>query len=172
MKIYARMIPLISREIIARLGDEGDIEVDENLVEEAELDVGAVMRQYLEEERLLNEEVKERLTKLGRPYSDFARLKAAVAQERGFLLGDEGIDFVINQMLEFFLVSNNIEEVFSEDHEMRRKVHDILKKYLTVDEEIDREARSRIKNLEEGTPQWEIEYEKNVSQIKRSRGIN
>lgn len=171
MRIYARMIPLISREIIARLSDEGDIEVDEGLIDEAELDVGAVMRQYLEDEHKLNDEVKDRLDRLGRPYSDFARFKKVMAEEQGFKLGDDAIDYVINQMLEFFLVSRNIEEVYSEDHEMRRKIVEILRKYLMVDEEIDREARARIKNLQEGTPQWEIEYEKTVSQLKRSRGL-
>ena len=68
--------------------------------------------------------------------------------------------------------SRNIEEVFAEDHEMRKKITDAMRKYLGIDEEIDREARGRLKNLREGSAEWDIEYEKIVGQLKRARGIS
>jgi uncharacterized protein len=78
---------------------------------------------------------------------------------------------VINQMLEALMHSRNIEEVFAEDHEMRKKITEALRKYLGIDEEIDREARGRLKNLREGTAEWDVEYEKVVGQLKRARGL-
>ena len=48
---------------------------------------------------------------------------------------------------------------------------DILKRHMMVEEEIDAEVRKRIKNLEEGTATWEVEYNKAVDQIKRNRGL-
>ena len=74
-------------------------------------------------------------------------------------------------MLEGMMHSRNVEEVFAEDHEMRKKVQLTMIKYLGIDEEIDRDARSRLKNLREGSAEWEIEYEKIIGQLKRARGL-
>ena len=35
----------------------------------------------------------------------------------------------------------------------------------------DREARNRLKNLREGTPEWEIEYPRVVAHLKRQKGL-
>jgi len=40
-----------------------------------------------------------------------------------------------------------------------------------VDDELDEEVRRKIKNLEEGTATWEIEYSKVLDQMKRNRGL-
>jgi len=37
--------------------------------------------------------------------------------------------------------SANVEEVFAEDVEMRRKMAPILKRHMAVDEEVEREVR-------------------------------
>jgi hypothetical protein len=42
---------------------------------------------------------------------------------------------------------------------------------MAVDEELDAEVRQRIKNLEEGTATWEIEYNRVMEQIKQKHGI-
>ena len=99
------------------------------------------------------------------------RAKREMADVRGFKMGDEGIDYIINQMIEFLLISRNIEEVFAEDHTIRRKIYQVFKKHLDVDEDIDREARSRLKHLSEGTQAWEVEYQKTVEQIRRNKGL-
>jgi hypothetical protein len=46
-----------------------------------------------------------------------------------------------------------------------------MKKHLDVDDEIDKEARSRLKHLQEGTSAFDIEYNKTVEQIRRARGL-
>ena len=74
-------------------------------------------------------------------------------------------------MIEFLLISRNVEEVYSEDHSLRKKVFQIFKKHLDVDDEIDREARARLKHLQEGTGAWDIEYQKTVELLRRSRGL-
>ena len=40
-----------------------------------------------------------------------------------------------------------------------------------LDEELDKEARNRLKNLREGTPEWEIEYPRVVAALKRQKGL-
>jgi hypothetical protein len=171
MRLYPKLVPLIAREIIDRLAKEKDIEVEAIRMSDAELDMSAIMREYLANEERVNQATREALERRGYDFSKFNQVKREMSDVRGFKIGDDGIEFVINQMLEFLLISRNIEEVFSDDTQMRPKIMQIMKKHLDVDEEIDREARGRLKHLEEGTSAYEIEYQKTLEQIRRARGL-
>ncbi|MBI5527145.1 MAG: DUF507 family protein [Deltaproteobacteria bacterium] len=171
MKIYLKMIPKISEEIVKTLSRDGDIEVADEKIEEAALDSSAVLRNYVEMEKKLNEEVKDHMERRGLSPTDFNRVRDAYAKERNFKLGDDGIDFVIDQIMDLFMMSPNVDEVFAEDHTMRKKIFDILRRYLDVDEALDRAARDKIKNLEEGTLDWDIGYEKAIMQLKQQKGL-
>jgi hypothetical protein len=171
MKIYLKMIPRISDEIVKTLSRDGDIEVPDEKIEEAALDASAVLRNYVEEEKKISEMAQEQVERRGLGPQDFKRVREALAKEKNFRTGDDGIDFVIDQIIELFMISNNVDEVFSEDHTMRKKIFDILKRFLDVDETLDRQARDRLKNLEEGTLDWDIAYEKIISQLKQNKGL-
>ena len=171
MRLYPKVIPIIAREIIQRLTQDNDIEVEPIRVADAEMDMAAIMREYLANEERVNQATREALERRGYDYSKFNQVKREMADVRGFKLGDEGIEFVINQCLEFLLISRNVEEVFSEDNVMRSKIMQVMKKHLDIDDEIDREARARLKHLEEGTSAWEVEYQKVLDQIRRARGL-
>ncbi len=67
--------------------------------------------------------------------------------------------------------SNNVAEIYAEDVELRKKITPILKRHMDVEGELDKEVRSKIKNMEEGTAAFEVEYEKVMSQMKRKRGL-
>lgn len=171
MRLYAKVIPAIAREIIARLMEDGDIEVETMRVNDAEQDVAAIMKQYLADDEAVNQATKDALDRRGYDYGQFNRVKREMADVRGHRLGDEGIDYIIDQILEFMLISRNVEEVFAEDHTMRKKIHSIFKRFLDVDDDIDREVRARLKHLEEGTTDWEVEYRRQVEQVKRLKGL-
>lgn len=171
MKLYPKVIPAIAREVIAKLMADGDIEVETLRIADAEQDMAAVMKEYLAAEERVNQATREALERRGYDHSRFHAVKREMADVRGFKMGDEGIDFMINQMLEFLLISRNIEEVYGDDPPMRRKIYEIFKKHLDVDEDIDREARGKLKHLAEGTQAWEIEYQKAVEAIRRNRGL-
>ncbi|MDP1915937.1 MAG: DUF507 family protein [Myxococcales bacterium] len=171
MRLYPKLVPLIAREIIDRLAKEKDIEVEAIRMSDAELDMSAIMREYLANEERVNQATREALERRGYDFSKFNQVKREMSDVRGFKIGDDGIEFVINQMLEFLLISRNVEEVFSDDTQMRPKIMQIMKKHLDVDEEIDREARGRLKHLQEGTSAYEIEYQKTLEQIRRARGL-
>ena len=171
MKIYLKMIPKISEEAVKTLSRDGDIVVDDDKLEEAALDASAVLRNYAEMEKKLNEDAKELMERRALNPREFNRVREGLARDRGFKLGDEGIDFCIDQIIELFMVSPNVDEVFAEDHVMRKKIFDILKRFLDVDEQLDRQARERIKNLEEGTLDWDIGYEKAITQLKQNKGL-
>lgn len=169
MKLYSGKIPVIGGEIVRKLIDDGDIAVIDRA--EAELDVQAVLKEYLRLEKEITEKAKDLLQKRNLPYEQFGKVKRAMASEKSFGLGDEALDWMTSQMIESFMQSPHIEEVFVEDGVLRRKMADVLKRHMMVEEEIDAEVRRRIKNLEEGTSTWDVEYQKALEQIKRNRGL-
>ena len=171
MRLYPKVIPVISRETIQQLMQDGDIEVEPMRIADAEMDLSAIMREYLTIEERVNQATREALERRGYDHSKFNQVKREMADVRGFKMGDEGIEYVINQMIEFLLISRNVEEVFAADNVIRQKVFAVMKKHLDVDEEIDREARARLKHLQEGTSAFDIEYNKLVEQIRRARGL-
>lgn len=171
MRLYRRIIPKMSKEIIAKLRGDGDVEIDDQKLEEAELDVAAILVEYCNAEDRLNQETRDTLARKGLSAERFAQVKRGLSEAKGHKTGEEGAEYVIGQMLEALMHSRNVEEVFAEDHEMRRKITDSMRKYLGIDEDIDREARSRLKNLREGTADWDAEYERIVAQLKRARGL-
>src|SRR5690606_26875662 len=171
MRLYPKVIPVISRECVQALMKEGDIEVEPMRVADAEMDLSAIMREYLANEERVNQATREALERRGYDHSKFQQVKREMADVRGFKMGDEGIEYVIDQMIEFLLISRNVEEVYAEDPVLRKKIFAIFRKYLDVEAEIDREARARMKNIPEGTAEWDIEYQRNLEMIKRVRGL-
>jgi hypothetical protein len=169
MKLYSGKIDTLATEIITRLVNDGDIEVSNRA--EAELDAASVLKEYLRIDRELTDRAKDIMEIRGLPYSHFGRIKRTLAEEKEFGLGEEGVTWMLNQLLETFMQSSHIEEIFAEDATMRRKLKDIIKKHMAVDEELDKEVRQRIRNLEEGTQTWEIEYNRVLEQMKTKFGI-
>jgi len=169
MRLYSGKIPAVASEIIRSLSEAGDIEVGD--AGEAQLDVEAVLKEFLRMEREITDRTKDLLESRGLPYDQFGKIKRAVAEERGFGLGEESLNWICSQILETFMQSAHVDEIYADDAIMRRKMRDILKKHMQVDEALDEEVRRRIKNLQEGTATWEIEYQKVLEQLKRNRGI-
>jgi hypothetical protein len=169
MKLYSSKIPAVAEEIIRTLAEAGDIEVSDP--GEAQLDVEAVLKEYLRMDRELSDRAKDVLEQKKLPYGQFGKVKRAMAEEREFGIGEEATSWIANQVLETFMHSAHVEEVFADDVTLRKKMRDILKKHMAVDEELDEEVRRRIKNLAEGTQTWEIEYAKVMEQMKRKHGL-
>lgn len=170
MKLYKAKVPVIARDIIAQLSDAGDIEVSDR--EEAEKDIQSVLEEYRRLDREVIEAAKDQLEKRGLDHGMFGRVRRAVAEQRDFGLGDDGIVWMCSQILETFMQSSFVEEIFASDGELRRKMTQILKRHMMVDNELDAEVRKRIKNLQEGSTNWDVEYAKVMDQIKRKRGLD
>ncbi|MBW2731585.1 MAG: DUF507 family protein [Deltaproteobacteria bacterium] len=169
MKLYKARIPTIANDIITQLRKDGDIEVTNG--EEAEKDIQSVLAEYLRLDRLIVEKTKDQLEQRGLSHGMFGRVRRSIAEKMDFGLGEEGITWICNQVLETFMQSSFIEEIFAADIEMRRKMAGILKRHMMVDDELDEEVRLRIKNLQEGSNHWDVEYAKVLEQIKRKRGL-
>jgi uncharacterized protein len=170
MRLYSGKIPSVGTEMVKSLVETGDIEVTDRA--EAEMDVQAVLKEYVRLEREITDKAKDLLQKRNLPYEQFGKVKRTIAGEKAFGLGEDGLEWMTTQMIESFMQSPHIAEIFVEDAVLRKHMVDVLKKHMQVDEELDEEVRRRIKNLQEGTSTWEVEYGRVLDQIKRNRGLD
>jgi len=171
MKIYRGKIRPISEEIVKTLIADGDIEVPEAQVEEVILDVEAIIKEYIRLDEDFNRQAREILQQRGMSYTEFGKVKRELAEEKHFETGDRAMVWIANQVLECFMFNNRVDEVYSQDWDMRKKIIKIFDTNLGLEEQIDKEARARIKNIAEGTPEWEIEYKKLKELIAKKRGL-
>ncbi len=169
MRLYSGKIPVIAREIVSTLTKSGDLETES----EAELakDLEAVLGEYLRAEREIIEEAKSRMERQGMGYQMLTKVRSQVSKERSFPPPEEFLPYIMEQLLEMLLHSANVDELFAEDMALRAKITPIMKKHLQIDESLDREVRSKIKNLEEGTAIYEIEYQRVMEQMKRKKQL-
>src|SRR5215471_19688572 len=137
MRLYSGKIPAVGAEIVKALIEAGDIEVSDR--GEAEMDVQAVLKEYLRLEREITDKAKDVLQKKNLPYEQFGKVKRTIAGEKAFGLGEDGLEWMTTQMIESFMQSPHIAEVFVEDSVLRKHMVDILKKHMQVDDELDEE---------------------------------
>lgn len=169
MRLYAAKIPVIAADIVRMLTLDKDIETSETA--EVEDDLASVMREYLRLDREITEKAKDRAERIGAGATEVQRFKRQMAEERNFGLGAEAVSWILDQLVQMLLRSNNVDEVFSEDADLRRKMRQVLERHMSVDEEMDKEVRSRLKHLSEGTQNWDIEYARVMEQVKRRKNI-
>ena len=94
MRIYRKIIPKIAREIVRTLHSRQEIEVEDGRMDEAELDLAAVMVEYMNEEERIVNEAKETIARRGFSQDRFAQVKKSLAEARGFKIGEDGIEHV------------------------------------------------------------------------------
>jgi hypothetical protein len=170
MRLYRGKIEPISDEVIRKLTGDGLIEVEDP--GEARLDIESVLKEYLRLDREIVEEAKNRMESRGLGYSNLGRIKAQVAKERGLPPQEDTLPYLLDQILNLLFHSNHIAEIFADDVELRKVLTPILRRHMDVDSDLDREVRSKIKNLEEGTATFEIEYERVMNQIKQKKRLS
>ena len=169
MRLFAGKIPPISAEVVRTLLASKDIEAESP--KEVEADVASVLNQYLSDEKEVNERAKAVMDRTGRPQSEFNRVRQLAAQEKGIKIGDEMLDYLLDQVVEIFHHSHHVDEIYAEDVELRRKMAPIFKKHMAVDNALDAEVRAQIKHVREGTRDWDIEYNRVLEQVKRKKGL-
>jgi hypothetical protein len=169
MRLFRGKVEPISEEIIRTLKQAGDIDLENE--SEAKLDIEAVLKEYLRLDKEIVEEAKNRMEVRGLGYSNLGRVKSQVAKERGGPTQDDVLPYLLEQILNILFHSANIIEIYAEDADLRQKVTPILKKHMDVENDLDREVRSKIKNLQEGTSDFEVEYTRVMEQIKQKRKL-
>ncbi len=169
MRLYPGKVAGIAAEVVRALVAGNDIEAESP--KEVEADIVSVLNNYLAMEREVNERAKDILERTGRPQSEFNRVRQLAADEKGIKLGDETLDYVLDQVVEIFHHSHNVDEIFAEDVELRRKMAPVFKKHMAVDEGLDAEVRAQLRHVKEGTRDWDIEYQKVLERLKRMKGL-
>jgi hypothetical protein len=169
MRLFSGKITPLSEEIVKVLADNRDIECEER--KEVVRDLESVFSSYLQTEREVMEKAKSLLESRGMPPSELGRVRKLVADQKGIKVGDDMFDYLLDQCIEMLMHSSNVDEVFVQDHDLRRRMRPVLRKYLEVDDALDNEVRSQLKHVQEGSRTWEIEYRRIMSDIQRRKGL-
>lgn len=169
MRLYAGKVNAIAAEVVRALVAAGDIEAESP--REVEADVASVLNHYLQMEKEVNDRAKDVIERTGRPNTEYQRVRQLAAQEKGIKIGDEALDYLLDQVVEIFQHSNNVDEIFAEDVELRRKMAPVFKRHMAVDDSLDAEVRAQIRNVREGTRDWDIEYQRQLELVKRRKGL-
>ena len=169
MRLYSGKIGPIVDDLVRDLTAQEDIEVEE--VAEVRLDLEAVLKEYIRRERQMIDEAKDRMEREGLGYSKLGRMRQRVAKDMGFPQQDEVLPYLVDQLLNMLFHSANVVEIYADDVTLRKKITPILRRHMEVDSGLDAEVRSKIKNLQEGTAAFEVEYAKVMDQIKHKRGL-
>jgi len=158
----------MARAIVDALVTHDEIEVSN--AREAALDVEAVLRTYISQEQEVAEDARDLMRQRNLPQREFGRIKQLVAERRGIQVGDEGLDYVLEQLLQMLMHSANIDEIYAEDHELKRRMRAFLRQAAEADDKLEAEIRQKLKHVEEGSRMWEIEYHRMKADIRRRRG--
>ena len=169
MRLPASKVPEIAARIVSALLSDGDIETESP--KEVELDIAAVLDQYVRDEQDVSERAKAMMAARGLPQTEYGRTKRLVADQRQFKLGDDAIDYLLDQLLEMLMHSGNVDEIYAQDVDLRRKMRLPLRDQLNAVDELQAEVRGRLKHVQEGTSLWEIEYQRMAEDIRRRKGV-
>jgi len=138
---------------------------------EVQADIEAVLNQYVRDEQTVQERARDLIAARGLSQNELPRIRKLVADEKHIKLGDDAIDYLLDQLVEMLMHSANVDEVFSEDYELRRKMRDPLRKQLAEEQALEAEVRGHLRHVQEGTGLWEVEYRRMMEDIKRRKGL-
>jgi len=139
--------------------------------EEVKLDIESVLNEYVRTEQTISERAKDLLAQRNLPPKDLGKIRRLLADQQNFKLGDDAIDYVLDQLLEMLMYSNNVDEIFAEDYELRRRMREPLRQEVVVEEQLEAQVRGRLRHVEEGGSLWEVEYRRMMEDIKRRKGL-
>lgn len=168
MRLYRGKIPEITEDVYEAMIESGAIEVASENADEVKRDIEAVLEEYHRVDDEIADEARDLQAETD---LSFGAAKHKVADRKGIGIGDEMVGYIIEQLIETFFHSNFVDEIFAPDNEIRSELAPILEEHLSIDEELDKEAREQTKNLEEGTKEWEVEYQKVMERLKRTKDL-
>jgi hypothetical protein len=160
-------VPELASAIAKTLVDKKLIETES--VANVQADIVAVLDQYLNDEQEISNKARDLASARGLPPAEASRIKRELARQRNVGIGDESMDYVLDQLLEMLMHSGNVEEIFAADHDLKRAMREPMRAHEAVQEKLEGTLRGRLKHVQEGTAQWEIEYRKLREEVERRR---
>jgi len=169
MNLSRSQLPGIAKAIVDALVDGHHIETSSR--HDAAVDLEAVLETYLEQEREASDRARELVQQRGLPTGEYARIRRIVAEQRSIKVDDDALDYLLDQLVQMLMHSEHVDEIFTEDHELRRTMRTFLLESTQQEQKIEEEVRGKLKHVEEGSRLWEIEYRRMKEDIKRRRGM-
>ena len=160
-------LPALSGAIVKSLGDAGLIETEAPAGDQA--DLVAVLEQYLRDEHDISTKARDVAAARGLPPAEASRIRKELARQQGVGIGDDSIDYVLSQCLEMLMHSGSVEEIFGQDHELKLAMRAPLRAEQAAAEQMEDVVRKRLKHVQEGSSQWEIEYQRMREEVMRRR---
>jgi len=160
-------VPELAAAIAKALVDKKLIETES--VNDVQTDIVAVLDQYLNDEQEISNKARDIAAARGLPPAEAARLKRELAKQRNVGIGEDSMDYVLDQLLEMLMHSASVEEIFAADHELKRAMREPMRSQEAAQEKMEGTLRGRLKHVQEGTAQWEIEYRRLREEVERRR---
>src|SRR5262245_12161198 len=120
MRLNRGQIPGLCRSLVKALVDGGDIEVSS--ASDVERDLESVLNGYLNDLDRVLSRARDLVQQRGLPQGEFARIKKLCADQAGIKVDDDALDYVLGQLIEMLMHSEAVEEVFAEDHAIKRRI--------------------------------------------------
>jgi len=171
LKLLSGKIPVLAHDLVDALVASKTIEVLPEELREVEVDVESVLREYLRLDREITDRARDVISSQKRDYGELNKVKSQIARERGFGMGEGLTEYLNAQLIEALIHSRHVEEVYGADNELVVLLTPVLRKHLAADEELDGEIRKRIRNLQEGTMDWDIQYRRVMDELKRTKKL-
>lgn len=160
-------LPGLATAIVRSLLEPALIETEQR--EGVQADILAVLEQYLRDEADISTRARDLAAKRGGGATELSRIRRELARQQGVGVGDDAIDYLLTQLLEMLMHSGNVDEIFAQDHELKLAMRTPLRKEQAAAEQMDEAVRKRMKHVEEGSSQWEIEYQRLREEVTRRR---
>lgn len=160
-------LPALASAIVRPLVDTQLIETD--APQGVQADILAVLEQYMRDEQDISSKARDIAAARGASATDAGRIKRELAKQQGVGIGDEAIDYLLNQLVEMLMHSGSVEEIFAEDHQLKLVMRTPLRKEQATADQMDETVRKRLKHVEEGSSQWEVEYQRMREEVTRRR---
>ena len=171
MKLYRARIPEIASAVMNALIQDEHIEVAAANRPEAELDLVAIMEEYLRRDMDLRESVRESMSRNSIPYDKYGQIRGRLATERNHPTGDDVERFLARQFTENFMITRFVDEVFSDDTVIYKRILEVLREHHVDERAIRDEARDKVKNIAEGTVEFEIALSNAIKEVKKRHGL-
>ena len=170
MRLHSARVPHMAKAMVDILVSSGDVETDNPRGVQADFE--AVITQYIRDDHSVTEKARDMVAARSLPMSDLGRIKRLVAEQQGFVTGEEAMAYLLNQLIEMLMRSPNVEEVYAEDADLRRKLRGPIRKELEAEDSLDSQVRGQLKHVREGTAVWDVEYRRMLEEIKHRRGMD
>jgi hypothetical protein len=160
-------LPALASSIVKGLVDGELIETDSPAGVQA--DILAVLEQYMRDEHEISTKSRDIAAARGLPPAEAGRLKKELAKQQGVGIGEDAIDYILAQFVEMLMHSGNVDEIFAQDHQLKLAMRTPLRNEQTAADQLDEVVRKRLKHVQEGSSQWEIEYQRMRDEVSRRR---